>query len=254
MSDNTEGGRVVFARPRRNLADEEETRLISVGVDIGSSTTHLVFSRLLMEQRDGRYIVAERDIIFESDIFLTPYGDADSIDATALGAFIAEQYAWAQLTPDKIDTGALILTGVAVRRENARAIGELFALETGKFVSVSAGDRLETAMAAHGSGAVLNSGQARVTVMNVDMGGGTTKIAICDRGTVVDLTAVDIGARLIALDADGTITRIEEAGKVFAAACGVTLAIREAPAPGALPAKASRRLENSRMRATALLK
>ena len=175
MSDDTEGGRVVFARPRRNLADEEETRLISVGVDIGSSTTHLVFSRLLMEQRDGRYIVAERDIIFESDIFLTPYGDADSIDATALGVFIAEQYAWAQLTPDKIDTGALILTGVAVRRENARAIGELFALETGKFVSVSAGDRLETAMAAHGSGAVLNSGQARVTVMNVDMGGGTTK-------------------------------------------------------------------------------
>ena len=234
MSDDTEGGRVVFARPRRNLADEEETRLISVGVDIGSSTTHLVFSRLLMEQRDGRYIVAERDIIFESDIFLTPYGDADSIDATALGEFIAEQYAWAQLTPDKIDTGALILTGVAVRRENARAIGELFALETGKFVSVLAGDRLETAMAAHGSGAVLNSGQARVTVMNVDMGGGTTKIAICDRGTVVDLTAIDIGARLIALDADGTIARIEEAGKVFAAACGVTLAIREAPPPGAL--------------------
>jgi ethanolamine utilization protein EutA len=236
VSDELEGGRVIFARPRRNLADEEETRLISVGVDIGSSTTHLVFSRLLMDQRDGRYVVAERDVIFESDIFLTPYDDADSIDADALGAFIAEQYAWAQLTPDKIDTGALILTGVAVRRENARAIGELFSLETGKFVSVSAGDHLETAMAAHGSGAVLNSRQAQVAVMNVDMGGGTTKIAVCDQGSIVDLTAVDIGARLIALDTDGKIIRIEEAGKFFAAECGVTLAIGSSPPAGAMEA------------------
>jgi ethanolamine utilization protein EutA len=238
VSEEPEGGRVVFAKPRRNLADEEETRLISVGVDIGSSTTHLVFSRLKMEQRDGRYMVAERDIIFESDIFLTPYSDADSIDADALRAFIAEQYGWAQLTPDKIDTGALILTGVAVRRKNARVIGELFSLETGKFVSVSAGDHLEAAMAAHGSGAVLNSGQARVAVMNVDIGGGTTKIAICDHGAIVDLTAVDIGARLVALDTDGRIVRIEEAGKVFAAACGVTLAIGSPPPPGAMEAMA----------------
>jgi len=234
VSDQPEGGRVIFARPRRNLADEEETRLISVGVDIGSSTTHLVFSRLKMEQRDGRYVVAERDIIFESDIFLTPCSDADTIDAAALGAFIKEQYGYANLTPDKIDTGALILTGVAVRRKNARAIGELFSLEAGKFVSVSAGDHLEAAMAAHGSGAVLNSGQARVTVMNVDIGGGTTKFAICDQGAIVDLTAIDIGARLIALDADGTVTRIEEAGKAFAAACGVSLAMGQKPPPGAL--------------------
>jgi ethanolamine utilization protein EutA len=240
VSDDTEGGRVIFAKPRRNLADEEETRLISVGVDIGSSTTHLVFSRLKMEQRDGRYVVAERDIIFESDIFLTPYSDADSIDATALGDFINLQYGWAQLTPDQIDTGALILTGVAVRRKNARAIGELFSLETGKFVSVSAGDHLEAAMAAHGSGAVLNSGQARVSVMNVDIGGGTTKIAICDQGAIVDLTAVDIGARLVALDTDSSIIRIEESGKLFASECGISLVIGEPPPPGAMETMAEK--------------
>jgi len=238
VNDDVAGGRVIFANPRRNLADEEETRLISVGVDIGSSTTHLVFSRLLMEQRDGRYIVAERDTIFESEIFLTPYGDADNIDAVALGDFIKLQYGWAQLTPEQIDTGALILTGVAVRRQNARAIGDLFSLETGKFVSVSAGDHLETAMAAHGSGAVLNSGQAQVSVMNVDIGGGTTKIAICDQGNIVDLTAIDIGARLIALDGDGRIARLEEAGKVFAAETGSSLVIGERPPSGTLAAMA----------------
>jgi ethanolamine utilization protein EutA len=217
VTDTEEGGRVVFARSQRNLADTEETTLTSVGVDIGSATTHLVFSSVVMEQRDGRYEVADRAVLFDSDILLTPYSDEDTIDADALGEFIAEQYRAASLTPDDIDTGALILTGVAVRRQNARAIGELFAVETGKFVSVSAGDHLETAMTAYGSGATLNSELTGATVMNIDIGGGTTKIAICAAGKIVDLTAIDIGARLIALDSEGQISRIEEAGKRFAA-------------------------------------
>lgn len=223
MTDTEEGGRVVFARSQRNLADTEETTLTSVGVDIGSATTHLVFSSVVMEQRDGRYEVADRAVLFDSDILLTPYSDEDTIDADALGEFIAEQYRAASLTPDDIDTGALILTGVAVRRQNARAIGELFAVETGKFVSVSAGDHLEAAMTAYGSGATLNSELTGATVMNIDIGGGTTKIAICAAGKIVDLTALDIGARLIAVDAEGRISRIEKAGKRLAAEIGLDL-------------------------------
>jgi ethanolamine utilization protein EutA len=223
VTDTEEGGRVVFARSQRNLADTEETTLTSVGVDIGSATTHLVFSSVVMEQRDGRYEVADRAVLFDSDILLTPYSDEDTIDADALGEFIAEQYRAASLTPDDIDTGALILTGVAVRRQNARAIGELFAVETGKFVSVSAGDHLEAAMTAYGSGATLNSELTGATVMNIDIGGGTTKIAICAAGKIVDLTALDIGARLIALDAEGRISRIEKAGKRLAAEIGLDL-------------------------------
>jgi ethanolamine utilization protein EutA len=236
VSDAEEGGRVVFAQPRRNLADGQKTTLVSVGVDIGSSTTHLVFSRVRMEQRDGRYVVADRAVLFDSDIFMTPYTDADTIDADALRVFITEQYYQAGLTPDDIDTGALILTGVAVRRANARAIGELFAVETGKFVAVSAGDYLEAAMAAQGSGAVLNSELVGATVMNVDIGGGTSKIAVCAAGKIVDLTAIDIGARLIALDEDGRVTRIEEAGKSFAAEVGFALEIGAPPPAGAMEA------------------
>lgn len=238
MSDEEGGGRVIFAKPRANLADVDTTMLVSVGVDIGSSTTHLVFSHVKMEHRDGRFVVADRSVMFESDIFLTPYVDGDTIDAKALGDFIALQYGWAQLTPDDVDTGALILTGIAVRQKNARAIGELFSLETGKFVSVSAGDHLETAMAAHGSGAVVNSGLAGVTVMNIDMGGGTSKFAICDHGEVVDLTAVDIGARLISLREDGRVARIEEAGKCFADELGLELSVGQSPPEGALEALA----------------
>ncbi len=223
MTEDDEGGRIVFARSQRNLEDAEKTALTSVGVDIGSATTHLVFSRVLMEQRDGCYVVADRAVIYDSDILLTPYREGDTIDADALREFFDDQYRTAALTPDDIDTGALILTGVAVRRQNARSIGELFAIETGKFVSVSAGDQLETAMTAYGSGAVLNSELTGATVMNIDIGGGTTKIAICAEGKIVGQTAVDIGARVVAAGPDGRITRLEEAGRHFAAVAGLAL-------------------------------
>ena len=152
--------------------------MLSVGVDIGSSTSHLVFSRIVLERLDTRYVVTEREIFYQSDILLTPYADADAIDADALGAFIAQHYKNAMVDPDEIDAGALILTGVAVRRSNARAIGELFAREAGKLVAVSAGDSLETVMAAYGSGAVARSIRDGTAVMNVDVGGGTVQ----DRG------------------------------------------------------------------------
>ncbi len=233
------GGRVFFSSAGRSLAEEDEIQLSSVGVDIGSSTSHLVFSLIKLEQSDSRYVVVDREVVYESEILLTPYADAESIDAEALGAFIQSQYERAGIARDAIDTGALILTGVAVRRKNARAIAELFSKEAGKFVAVSAGDSLEATMAAHGSGAALASEDGR-TVMNVDIGGGTAKIAICQGGKVIDLTAVDVGARIVAFDAENRVTRIEEAGKHFADAAEVRLALGRPLGPEAKRALAAR--------------
>src|SRR5205823_4636277 len=147
----------------------------------------------------------------------------ETIDAASLGAFIERQYKDAKVDPDEIDTGALILTGVAVRRSNARKIGDLFARQAGKMVAVSAGDNLETVMAAYGSGAVARSIRDKSTVMNIDIGGGTSKIAICAGGKVIDLTAIDVGARLVCLDEAGRIVRVEEAGRRFGAELGIKL-------------------------------
>src|SRR6478672_1396970 len=221
--EDAQGGRIFFSSTGRSLVDEDELVVLSVGVDIGSSTSHLVFSRIVLERLDSRYVVTIRETFYQSDILLTPYAAEEEIDATALGAFIERQYQDAKVDPDEIDTGALILTGVAVRRRNARKIGELFARQAGKMVAVSAGDSLETVMAAHGSGAAARSIRDRITVMNVDVGGGTSKIAICTDGRVTDVTALDVGARLVCLDPAGRIVRIEEAGRRFAADLGVTL-------------------------------
>src|SRR5918996_6443772 len=216
MSDEAEGGRIFFSSTGRTLAEEDEIVVLSVGVDIGSSTSHLVFSRIVLERLDSRYVVSERETFYQSDILLTPYAAADEIDAAALGGFIARQYADAKVDPDEVDTGALILTGVAVRRANARAIGELFAAQAGKLVSVSAGDALEATLAAFGSGAVARSAREAARVMNVDLGGGTTKIAVCQDGAVIEQTAVDIGARVVSFDGDGHVQGVEEAGRLFA--------------------------------------
>lgn len=224
-----EGGRVFFSNVRRSLEVEDEIRLVSVGVDIGSSTSHLVFSRLLLERLDNRYVVSERVVLHESEVLLTPYAEDQTIDADALRAFIDRQYALANVTPDQVDSGALILTGVAVRRRNARAIGELFAAQAGKFVAVSAGDALETTLAAFGSGAAARSIREGARVMNIDIGGGTSKIAVCEAGAVVEISALDIGARVVALDASGRVQRIEEAGAHLASEVGLSLAVGAVP-------------------------
>ena len=227
------GGRVFFSNVRRSLEFEDEIVLVSVGVDIGSSTSHLVFSRLRLERLDNRYIVAERLVLHESEVLLTPYAksadDDVTIDAVALRAFVDAQYALAGVTSDSIDSGALILTGVAVRRSNARAIADVFAAQAGKFVAVSAGDALETTLAAMGSGAAARSIRDSARVMNIDIGGGTSKIAVCVGGAVVAQTAIDIGARIVSFDAQGRVLRVEEAGQRLAAEIGLTLTVGAVP-------------------------
>src|SRR5437879_3672182 len=247
-----EGGRVFFSNVRRSLELEDEIRLTSVGVDIGSSTSHLVFSRLVLERLDNRYVVSERKLIHESEVLLTPYAGDATIDALALGRFIDRQYVLAGVDPKAIDTGALILTGVAVRRSNARAIGELFAAQAGKFVSVSAGDALEATLAAFGSGACARSIRESARVMHVDVGGGTSKIAVCEAGEIADLTAIDVGARIVCFDAEGRVARVEEAGRRFAAEVGFVVEIGVKPDAARLNAMiermADRRLDRKSTR------
>lgn len=212
-----------FTAPDRKLGEEDRIELTSVGVDIGSSTSHLIFSRLELEREDNRYVTVARVVLFESEILLTPYLSETTVDGEALGRFINRQYQFAGIEREAVDTGALILTGVALLRENARAIGELFSQEAGKFVAVSAGDNLEATMAAHGSGAVGLSAHYHQNVMNVDIGGGTTKIVVCSDGHIRDVAAVDVGARLVVCDEQGAITRLEPAGRQVGQAVGLDL-------------------------------
>ncbi|HEX9663225.1 MAG TPA: ethanolamine ammonia-lyase reactivating factor EutA [Candidatus Binatia bacterium] len=199
------------------------THLTSVGIDIGSSTSHLMFSRLLIgypSLLQRKPIVVERNVIARSPILLTPFSGDWNIEAEPLRELIDDTFKEAGLTRDHIDTGAVIITGEAARRDNAGKIAELFADETGKFVCATAGPTLETIMAAHGSGAVLTSREQGLTLLNIDVGGGTTKISVIVEGRIRGTTAVNIGARLVAHDGAESVIRLEKGGRRFLAALG----------------------------------
>ncbi len=210
---------------QRQMLAEDRIELRSVGVDIGSATSQIIFSRLELEKVGNRYVTVKREALFESPILLTPYAGENSIDAEALGAFIESGYAAAGVDHDEIDTGALILTGVALLRENSWKIAELFAREAGRLVAVSAGDNLEAIMAAYGSGAVDLSRTQGCRILNADIGGGTTKLAVCANGHLEGTLAIDVGARLIVTDEARTIIRIEPAGREVCFHLGLELEI-----------------------------
>jgi ethanolamine utilization protein EutA len=195
--------------------------LTTVGVDVGSSTSHLLFAHLhlqrLTDSLSSRFLVVEREVLHRSPILLTPYRADGLIDVDALERFVWQAYADAGLKPDDVDTGAVILTGAALERANARNVAELFAGAGGKFVCASAGHNLEGILAAHGSGAVALSHQRQATLLHIDVGGGTTKLGLLRDGEVVHTAAIHVGGRLVAFDEQERVTRIEPSGAAVAA-------------------------------------
>jgi ethanolamine utilization protein EutA len=220
----------------RSIWDEEHVELTTIGIDIGSSTSHLLFAKVLLQRQaqglSSRFAVIHRQAIWRSPIMLTPFRPDGTIDASRLGSFIADCYREAGLASGDIDSGAVILTGEAIKQRNARAIDDMFAAQAGKFVCATAGHRLEAMLAAHGAGAVRLSRDRGECLLHVDIGGGTTKLALIDKGTVLGVAAVAVGGRLIATDDSGAWTRVDDSARLVAQALGIptdpaTLALPE---------------------------
>ncbi len=202
---------------------QDNVRLRSVGVDVGSSGTQVVFSRLhlrrMSERLTSRYVVVDRVAIYRSPVAFTPY-QGRQIDAERLGTIIDDAYAAAGQRPEDIDTGAVILTGEAVRRRNAHRIAAVVSTRAGSFVCATAGHHMEAMLAAYGSGAAKYSHDVGCRILNIDMGGGTTKLAVVEYGRVLRTAAVHIGGRLQVVDGAGRIERLEPAGRDHAASAG----------------------------------
>lgn len=205
----------------------DNVELVTVGVDVGSSTSHLMFAKVHLQRLttalSSRFVVVNREVLWRSPILLTPYLSDNTIDVGFLQKFIEAGYQEANLKRSDIDSGAVILTGEALKRNNAEAITHLFAEESGKFVCASAGHHLECAMAANGSGAIALSRKDNTNVLNIDIGGGTTKLGMCQGGRLTATAAIEVGGRLIAFDDEGRMVRIEGPAFVHAKKAGVDL-------------------------------
>ena len=198
-----------------NIA-EDEIDLLSVGIDVGSSTSHLIFSTIKLKKIyknvSQKFEVVEREILYESDIIDTPLLDKETINMNALLAFFEEEYKNAGITKSEVQTGAVIVTGETAKKKNAETIVKHLARNAGDFVSASAGPNYEAMLSAFGSGAVQRSKNKRV--ISCDIGGGTSNIALSINGKVVDTSCISIGGRIIAFDERRRIIRLDAPGKV----------------------------------------
>src|SRR5215469_6602779 len=207
----------------------DNVELTTVGIDIGSSTSHLMFARVHLQRLgtalSSRFVVVDRKVLWQSPILLTPYLPDYTIDVDELAGFIGSAYPYAGLDPSDVDSGAVILTGEAIKRHNARAIADLFSEEAGRFVCASAGHHMECQLAAHGSGAVALSRGHKARLINVDIGGGTTKLALIENGQIKLTLAFAVGGRHLVEDPKAGLTRIEEPMREIARSLGIELAL-----------------------------
>jgi ethanolamine utilization protein EutA len=188
--------------------------LLSVGIDVGSSTSHLVFSKLILirdeESPTLKFQIKERKVVFEGRIINTPLLDDNTIDIDKLTAFFKEEFERAGINTADIQTGAVIVTGETAKKQNAPQIAEALSKDAGKFVAATAGPNFESLLSAMGSGATARSKELSNTILSCDIGGGTSSIAISKNGEVISTSGVSVGGRLIAFDPDGRIFRLNE--------------------------------------------
>lgn len=195
-------------------------RLLSVGIDVGTSTTQVIFSRLTV-QNDAAvfqvpsYSIAEKEVLYQSPIAFTPLLSESEIDAEGVRKIVDREYAAAEIEKSEVDTGAVIITGETARKENAAAVLHSLSGYAGDFVVATAGPSLESVLAAKGSGAAEWSEKHQCAVLNLDIGGGTTNFALFEDGNLLDTGCLNVGGRLMKFDADGKCTYLSPVLRPF---------------------------------------
>ena len=185
--------------------------LVSVGLDVGTTSTQMVVSRLSVENRAGAFAVPElditgREILYRSPVYFTPLLGENRVDGEKIRQIVDSEYEKAGLRRENVDTGAIIITGETSRKENARAVLEALSDYAGEFVVATAGPDLESVLAAKGAGAVALSEKTGKRVLHMDIGGGTSNLAWIEDGRIVATGCLNVGGRLVKLDKQGRVT------------------------------------------------
>ena len=188
-------------------------QLLSIGLDVGTTSTQLILSRLTVENKAGAFAVpeldiAQREILYRSPVHFTPLLDESHVDAGKLRTLVDAEYRSAGITRESVDTGAVIITGETSRKENARAVLDALSDLAGDFVVATAGPDLESILAARGAGAVDYSERTGKTVLHMDIGGGTGNLALIREGKITATTCLNVGGRLIKYDETHAVTYV----------------------------------------------
>ena len=186
-------------------------KLLSVGVDVGTTTTQLILSEIRVENRASGFAVPEleitdRRVTYRSPVHFTPLLSGELVDGEGIRQIVANEYARAGIDRSRVDTGAIIITGETSRKENAAAVLAALSEFAGDFVVATAGPDLESVLAAKGAGAAEYSRRTGKRVLHMDIGGGTSNLALCEDGAITATACLNVGGRLLKFDSEGTVT------------------------------------------------
>lgn len=202
--------------------------ITSMGLDLGTSTTKMIISRLRLMNTGGqsalpRVEIAERQLVYASPIYTTPLKNHEEIQMEAISDLIQQEYQKAKVSLADIQTGAVIITGETATKKNAEVVVHSLAHRAGDFVVATAGADLEAILAGKGSGAERRSLENQAAIANIDIGGGTANTVFFENGETVGTLTFHVGGRLIRLDAKGTLHYVSDALKPWLTANGYTL-------------------------------
>lgn len=208
----------------------DKTAILSVGIDVGTSTTQVVFSKLQMDNAGGyfsvpRVAIVDKEVVYKSEVYMTPLKTDVLIDTEALRDIVAAEFRKAGYRPEDTDSGAVIITGESARKENSDAVLKSLSDFAGDFVVSAAGPNMESLIAGKGSGAWQYSMDHHCRVANLDIGGGTTNVVLFEDGETLARGCLDIGGRLICMNPQGIITKVSPAAAVMAQAAGVSVSV-----------------------------
>lgn len=208
----------------------DKTAILSVGIDVGTSTTQVVFSKLQMDNAGGyfsvpRVAIVDKEVVYKSEVYMTPLKTDVLIDTDALRDIVAAEFRKAGYRPEDTDSGAVIITGESARKENSDAVLKSLSDFAGNFVVSAAGPDMESLIAGKGSGAWQYSMDHHCRVANLDIGGGTTNVVLFEDGETLARGCLDIGGRLICMNPQGIITKVSPAAAVMAQAAGVSVSV-----------------------------
>ena len=208
----------------------DKTAILSVGIDVGTSTTQVVFSKLQMDNAGGyfsvpRVAIVDKEVVYKSEVYMTPLKTDVLIDTDALRDIVAAEFRKAGYRPEDTDSGAVIITGESARKENSDAVLKSLSDFAGDFVVSAAGPDMESLIAGKGSGAWQYSMDHHCRVANLDIGGGTTNVVLFEDGETLARGCLDIGGRLICMNPQGIVTKVSPAAAVMAQAAGVSVSV-----------------------------
>ena len=201
-----------------------------MGIDVGTTTTQIVFSKLTISATVptglplGRSSlnnhmltnIIDKKIIYRSKTYFTPLIGAEEIDGVALEKIIRQEYLNADILPEQVETGAVIITGETAKKLNADVILDAISALAGDFVVTVAGPHLEAMISGLGSGVAAFSSDHYTTAICVDIGGGSANVSIFRQGTMIAAAAMNYGGRIMMIDqSNAKIQNISDPAKII---------------------------------------